>query len=202
MYIARGSESMNPSLKYGLIVGCIGLAMNLLVSSVIGLAGLGIVLLAGIAAGWLTARAHPTPPRTARAASGALAGMLSATGQLAGVVLGFWYIHQQGLDLLSLSSATTSATVWIVGIVLTGSLMLAGLGLGAGGGALAGSPVVAQHPGGHVQQQMQQPAWLLHGMIAGLVLGIVFGNSGIGLGIGMLVGIIIDVIITSRRKQT
>jgi hypothetical protein len=191
---------MNSHIKYGLLVGLIGCIATLSVSMMIGLAGLVLVLLAGMVAGMLTARAQPEAPRRMRTIAGALAGTLSAIGQLVGMALGFWYIQAQGFELLSLPSATSSANIWIIGIGLTIGVLLAGFGLGAGGGALAAAPVAMQYSDGKAGQQMRQPEWMLYGIMAGLVIGAAWGNAPVGLMIGILIGIVIDSMIAYKRR--
>ncbi len=81
---------MTPRVKFGLIVGLIGLVLNVCISGLVGLCGPFAALLAGAVAGFLAAQQEKAMDKGngARlgAAAGGIAGALVLIGQLLGVL--------------------------------------------------------------------------------------------------------------------
>ncbi len=88
---------MQPRVKFGLIVGVVGLALNACVGAFLGICGPGVSLIAGAAAGFFAAQAEKaiTKGDGARlgAISGAIAGALVLIGQVIGAVVVLLYVQ-------------------------------------------------------------------------------------------------------------
>lgn len=94
---------MQPRIKFGLIVGAIGLAINICVSSFMGICGPVVSLIAGAIAGYLAANSEKasTKGNGARlgAVSGAITGGLILLGQIIGGVAALAYIQFSGTPI-------------------------------------------------------------------------------------------------------
>lgn len=94
---------MQPKIKLGLIVGVIGLVLNICVSGFIGVCGTGVSLLAGAVAGFLTGQQEKAASKgdgaRAGATSGAIAGGLIIIGQILGGIAALAYFQFSGTQL-------------------------------------------------------------------------------------------------------
>jgi hypothetical protein len=94
---------VKPRVKYGLIVGLVGLILNACVSAAVGLCGPFLALLAGGAAGFLAAQGerpnNPTDGARLGAVAGGIAGALTLVGQLLGGVGMLVLFQRSGLSL-------------------------------------------------------------------------------------------------------
>lgn len=79
---------MQPRIKMGLVVGAIGLALNICVSGFIGLCGPIVSLLAGGIAGYLASQQEKLPTKNEGAKAGAIAGGLAGALVIIGQVIG------------------------------------------------------------------------------------------------------------------
>jgi hypothetical protein len=139
---------MQPRTKVGLIVGGIGLALNICVAGFVGFCGPFFALLAGGVAGFLAAQQEKLPTKRdgarAGAAAGGLAGGLIIVGQIIGG-LGALFINQyRGVqapigNIPSLSAdASTQMLYYLSGagtalcFGILGALLAAGAGAGLG----------------------------------------------------------------------
>jgi hypothetical protein len=140
--------SVKPRVKYGLIVGIIGLMLNACVSAALGLCGPLLALLAGGAAGFLAAQGERASSQTdgARlgAVAGGIAGALTLIGQLLGGVGMLVLFQRSGLSLPfgtipdPSADASRQLMYYISGLGLGTCLGLTGVVLAALGGAGAG----------------------------------------------------------------
>lgn len=136
---------MAAKIKFGLIVGAVGLIINIFVSFLVGICGPFIGFAAGAIAGWLTVRAdRPTVRNTGVSLgtqAGAIAGALVLVGQLIGNIGGLLFIQSTQTEPLFGELPQTpeaQAGFWAAGIGVVICFGLLGLGLGAMGGAGAG----------------------------------------------------------------
>lgn len=139
---------MQPRVKIGLIVGAIGLVLNICVSGFVGLCGPGFSLIAGAVAGFFAAQQEKLAAKNegarAGATAGGIAGGLIIIGQLIGGVGALFYLQSTGaqLPLGQVPSASGDAatqmvyylsgagTAFCFGVI--GALLAAGAGAGAG----------------------------------------------------------------------
>jgi hypothetical protein len=139
---------MRPRIKLGLIIGAIGLVLNVCISTAMGLCGPFAALIAGALSGFFTARQEKLPTKSAGAragvTSGLVAGALVFIGQLLGAVGALVYFQSTGSRSVfgqavpNLSAGGTSALIYIVSAMGVGVCFgLVGMGLSAGAGALA-----------------------------------------------------------------
>lgn len=133
---------MTPKVRYGLLVGGIGLFVNLVISAAVGLCGPFVTLLAGALAGWLTARALALPVRSQLASQGAQAGAITGAlmiiGQLLGGVVALLIL--QGLNVTPAfgrmpANQIEQVSFWAAGLGAVLCFGVLGLALGAGAGA-------------------------------------------------------------------
>ena len=136
---------MTPRVKYGLIVGSVGLFINLVVSTLVGVCGPLTTLVAGALAGWLAARAEARPIRSdsakSGAMSGAIAGSLMLIGQLIGGIIALSLIQMSGAQPLVghlPQNSGEQVIYWIAGAGVGLCFGILGVALGAGAGAAAG----------------------------------------------------------------
>lgn len=138
---------MQPRIKFGLIVGAIGLVLNVCVSAFIGICGPFATLIAGGVAGYLAAQAEKAPTKGAGAQlgglSGAIAGGLMLIGQLCGGVLALTFIQTQRIPMFGteppdLGDGTATVMYYAFGLGTGLCFGLIGVALGAAGGAGAG----------------------------------------------------------------
>jgi hypothetical protein len=81
-------KNMQPRIKVGLLVGVIGLVLNVCVAGFIGICGPLVSLLAGALAGFFTARQEKPAVKSAGAQAGAISGAVAGALVLIGQVLG------------------------------------------------------------------------------------------------------------------
>lgn len=139
---------MKPRIKYGLIVGIIGLVLNVCVSAAMGLCGPVMALLAGAVAGFLAAQGEKASSQAygARlgAVAGGIAGALTSVGQLLGSMGALALFQRSGIGLPFGTIPSPSADVsqqlmyYIAGLGVGICFGLAGVFLAALGGAGAG----------------------------------------------------------------
>lgn len=79
---------MQPKIKIGLLVGAIGLLLNICVSGAIGLCGPAVSLVAGALAGFFAAKQENAASKNAGARAGAIAGAIAGALVLVGQVIG------------------------------------------------------------------------------------------------------------------
>jgi len=140
---------MQPRIRMGLIVGVIGLALNICVAGFIGFCGPFLSLLAGGAAGFFAAQQEKLPTKSdgakAGATAGAIAGALIIIGQVLGGIAALAYMQASGAQVPfgsvpSLSGSDPSVLIGYyaggVGTALcfgiVGAALAAGVGAGAG----------------------------------------------------------------------
>jgi hypothetical protein len=149
--------SMQPRIRIGLIVGAIGLVLNICVSGFIGFCGPVFSLIAGGAAGFFAAQQERLPSKgdgaRAGATAGGIAGALIILGQLIGGVGALFFLQSTGAQLpigqvpsvaddasaqmvYYLSGAATALCFGVIG-----ALLAAGAGAGAGYLATSDQPV-------------------------------------------------------------
>jgi hypothetical protein len=135
---------MSPKIKYGLILGGVGLVLTICVSAAVGLCGPVVPLIAGGVAGYLAGREEPSTSQGQSAQigaiSGAIAGVGTTIGQLIGGVAALVYLQQTGTRLpigqLPEVGNTTQQLAYYGGGLGAGLCFgLVGLALAAGAGA-------------------------------------------------------------------
>ncbi len=93
---------MQPRIKMGLVVGAIGLAINVCVAGFVGLCGPIVSLLAGGVAGFLAAQQEKLPTKSegakAGAISGGIAGALVIIGQVLGGIAALAFMQASGMQ--------------------------------------------------------------------------------------------------------
>jgi len=139
---------MQPRMRMGLIVGVIGLALNVCVSGFIGLCGPLVSLIAGAVAGFFAAQQEKlgTKGEGARAGAiaGAVAGGLIIVGQLIGGVGALFYLQSTNTALPfgqapGLSDGVSSQLVYyLTGAATSLCFGVVGAALAAGAGAGTG----------------------------------------------------------------
>jgi hypothetical protein len=138
---------MQPRIKMGLVVGVIGLALNVCVAGFIGFCGPFVSLLAGGLAGFLAAQQEKLATKSegakAGAISGGLAGALIIIGQVLGGIAALAFMQSNGTQLPFGTIPDVSDTAGMVGFYaggigtglcfgIIGALLAAGAGAGAG----------------------------------------------------------------------
>ncbi len=147
---------MKPFLKFGLIVGAIGLLVIVPVSTFMGICGPGVTLVAGAVAGFLSAYYGNVGTRKdgaqSGAFSGAIAGAITLVGQVIGAFLALALIQKSGTQI-SIGQIPTSSSPAYMHIAYYASGMatgfcfgLIGIVLGGLAGALTGSLGIRQVP--------------------------------------------------------
>ena len=149
---------MQPRVRIGLIVGAIGLVLNICVAGFVGLCGPFLSLLAGGAAGFFAAQQEKQATKADGARAGAIAGGIAGgliiLGQIIGGVGALAYIQYSGTPLPFGTAPTTSApasemliyyltgagTSLCFGVV--GALLAVGAGAGAGYLATSDQPAI------------------------------------------------------------
>jgi hypothetical protein len=131
----------------GLVIGAIGLALNICVSGFIGLCGPITSLLAGAAAGYFTAQQEKLPTKNdgakAGAIAGGIAGVLVIIGQVIGGVGALAFMQTTGMqipfgNIPSAGDSAGMAVFYIAGIGtglcigIVGAILAAGAGAGTG----------------------------------------------------------------------
>lgn len=157
---------MKPSIKMGLLVGVIGMVLNVCVSAGVGLCGPGVSLVAGAVAGYLAAYQGKaaTKGNGARdgATAGGISGLLITIGQVIGAISALAYVQFSGGKSIfgtipPPSAAPTAQVVYYVVGALTGlcfglvGVVLAALA-GAGAGYLGTPDPVPAPPAPAAQQ--------------------------------------------------
>jgi hypothetical protein len=157
---------MKSSIQWGLIVGGVGLFLNIAVSGFVGLCGPFFTLLAGTLAGWLAVRGQLFPERGQRTTRGAVAGALTGglmlIGQVIGGILALLFIQSSGAGVFGQPVPTEGPELtgfWVGGIAVGLCFGLIGTALGSAGGAglaaltwSAPAPLPAPYPTGWPQQ--------------------------------------------------
>lgn len=139
---------MQPRTRMGLIVGVIGLVLNICVAGFIGFCGPLVSLIAGAAAGFFAAQQEKLPVKSegarAGAIAGAIAGGLIILGQIIGGLGALAYIQYSGTPIPfgtvpdASSPASFSLIYYLTGVGtalcfgVVGALLAAGAGAGAG----------------------------------------------------------------------
>jgi len=139
---------MTPRVKFGLIVGSIGLVLNLCVSFAWGICGPAIALLAGATAGFLAVHQEKALTKENGSRLGAIAGVIAGTlvliGQLIGAVGHLAYVQFNGITRVfgappSLSADASRQVLYYGGGLSTGLCFgLLGITVAAIAGAAAG----------------------------------------------------------------
>ncbi|GAB4128236.1 MAG: hypothetical protein Fur005_44050 [Roseiflexaceae bacterium] len=136
---------MAPRIRYGLIVGGIGLVINALISVLVGICGPFVTMLAGALAGWLATRSGGEAIRSKQTTNGAIAGAITGSlmmiGQIIGGIAAIMLIQAMGSQPLfgSLPSNDAEQVGYVVGGVIAGFCFgIFGIMLGAGAGAGVG----------------------------------------------------------------
>jgi hypothetical protein len=139
---------MQPRIRIGLIVGIIGLALNVCVAGFVGLCGPFLSLIAGGIAGFFAARQEKPLIKgdgvRAGATAGGIAGGLIIIGQIIGGVAALYLMQARGMDTIfgqvpgAASGAAAQATFYLSGVGtalcfgVVGALLAAIAGAGAG----------------------------------------------------------------------
>lgn len=138
---------MLPRFKYGLIVGAVGLFLNVCFSALSGICGPLASLVAGAVAGFLAAREEKMSTKGKGAQAGAIAGGIASglmlIGQLIGGALSLILVQTQHITVLGNTPPDTSNTAATIGYYVAGigvgfCFGLVGIALGAGAGAGTG----------------------------------------------------------------
>lgn len=157
---------MQPRIRMGLIVGAIGLVLNVCVSAFIGLCGPAVSLLAGGVAGFFSAQQEKAATKSEGAKlgaiSGSVAGALIVIGQILGAVAALAYYQFSGTPaplgtIPSTSAPLSQQLIFYVSGMGTGLCFgLIGVGLAALTGAGAGYLGTPEQPA-PIQQPPMQP---------------------------------------------
>lgn len=143
----KQGDIMTTQVKFGLIVGVIGLVVNICVSTLLGICGPVIALLGGGIAGFLTAQAEQAATRSDGARLGAIAGGIAGglvfIGQLIGGLGALTLIQATGMqpffgELPSASDPAGQLGYWLGGLGVGMCFGVFGLFLSALTGAGAG----------------------------------------------------------------
>lgn len=139
---------MLPRVKYGLIIGAVGLVLNACVSTALGICGPFTALLAGGVSGLLAAMQEKQPVKAEGAKAGAISGLISGglvfIGQLIGAVGALLLVNSMGGETIfgqmpDLLGGGPEAFGALAGGLGTGVCFgMVGIGLSALAGALAG----------------------------------------------------------------
>jgi hypothetical protein len=148
---------MQPRTRIGLIVGVIGLVLNICVAGFVGFCGPVLSLIAGGAAGFFAAQQEKPLTKNdgarAGATAGGIAGGLIILGQILGGIAALFYMQSTGTQppfgqLPSLSDDPTTQLAFYAGGIgtalcfgIVGALLAAGAGAGAGYLATSEQPV-------------------------------------------------------------
>lgn len=148
---------MQPRVRIGLIVGAIGLVLNICVAGFVGFCGPFFSLLAGAVAGFLTAQQEKQSTKAegarAGATAGGIAGGLIILGQIIGGLGSLAYFQVSGTPLpfgAAPSAAAPASEMLIYYLTgagtglcfgLVGALLAAGAGAGAGYLATSDQPL-------------------------------------------------------------
>jgi hypothetical protein len=115
---------MQPRLRIGLIVGVIGLVLNVCLSGLVGICGPFLSLLAGAGAGFFAARQEKLLIKSdgakAGAAAGCLAGGLIVLGQIIGGVGALYFMRARGMSTLCGQIPSAASGPRCPGFVLSG----------------------------------------------------------------------------------
>jgi hypothetical protein len=148
---------MQPRIRIGLIVGVIGLVLNICVAGFIGICGPFFSLIAGAIAGFLAAQQEKpfTKKEGARAGAtaGGIAGALIIIGQILGGIGALAYMQSTGTQtpfgqMPDLGDPATSIGFYAGGVGtalcfgIVGALLAAGAGAGAGYLATSDQPTM------------------------------------------------------------
>lgn len=149
---------MQPRIKIGLIVGGVGLLLNICVSAAVGICGPFAALAAGAIAGFLTANQEKLPAKNdgarAGAISGLVAGALMLVGQIIGGIGALYYFQATGTPSLfgaapgQLAGGVEQTAYFVGGLAVGSCFGLAGIGMAALAGALTGYLATPQVDGG------------------------------------------------------
>jgi hypothetical protein len=139
---------MQPRIRIGLIVGIIGLVLNVCVAGFVGICGPFLSLIAGGIAGFFAARQEKPLTKSigarAGATAGGLAGGLIILGQIIGGVAALYFIQARGMQTIfgqipnAASDPAAQATFYLSGMGtalcfgIVGALLAAAAGAGAG----------------------------------------------------------------------
>lgn len=139
---------MQPRTRMGLIVGVIGLVLNICVAGFVGICGPFVSLIAGGAAGYFAAQQEKLPAKgdgaRAGAIAGGIAGGLIIIGQIIGALGALAFVQYSGAPVLfgtppdASSPASFNLVYYLTGagtgfcFGLVGALLAAGAGAGAG----------------------------------------------------------------------
>jgi hypothetical protein len=131
---------MRPRFKAGLIVGLIGLVLNVCVSIVFGFCGPLITSLAGVLAGFWAANQEKAPSKGDGArlglVAGAIAGGLMLVGQMLGGIGALLWVQSSGMPPIFGTVPSASAGL-SQQVLYYGTGLLTGVCFGAVGAALA-----------------------------------------------------------------
>ena len=139
---------MQPRIRIGLIVGFVGLVLNVCVSGFTGICGPFLSLIAGGVAGFFAAQQEKSLTKSNGAKAGAIAGGIAGgliiIGQIIGGMAALFYIQSTGMPSIfgqipsASSSAAAQATYYLSGFGtalcfgIVGALLAAATGAGAG----------------------------------------------------------------------
>lgn len=138
---------MTPKIKYGLIVGGVGLIPTIIVAALLGICGPVLALIAGAVAGLLANRQEGGGAKTG-AVSGLLAGALILVGQLLGGIIALVYVQGVGIaqQMGVMPDAASQAGYWVGGLGAGICFGLIDIALAAGAGAAAVAIVGPKSP--------------------------------------------------------
>jgi hypothetical protein len=146
-------NKMQPRIKMGLIVGVIGLVLNACASTLIGLCGPFVSLLAGGVAGYFASSQEKLATKQDGAKAGAIAGAITGglmiIGQIIGAAIALTLQQNSGtVPFIGAPASDISSQVMFYGTgVLTGLCFgLFGTALAAGAGAGAGYVATPNQP--------------------------------------------------------
>lgn len=147
---------MQPRTRMGLIVGVIGLVLNICVAGLVGICGPLVSLIAGGAAGFFAAQQEKLATKgdgaRAGATAGAIAGGLIILGQIIGGLGALAYVQYSGAPVLfgtapdASSPASFSLIYYLTGAGTAFCFGLVGAALAAGAGAGAGYLATLEQP--------------------------------------------------------
>ncbi len=148
---------MQPRMRFGLIVGVVGLLVNIPVSALMGICGPFVALIAGVLAGILAARGESPSSQADGARTGAIAGLVAGglilVGQLIGGLLALTLIKSMGMpSILGMSMPDLNDPVQVAGYYGGGvgvgmCFGLLGAMLSAAAGAAAAYLATPSQPG-------------------------------------------------------
>jgi hypothetical protein len=107
---------MQPKIKVGLVVGIIGLALNVCVAGAFGICGPFVSLIGGAVAGFFAGQQEKPASKSEGAKTGAIAGVITGALILVGQVLGtlgaLAIVQYSGIKLAFGAAPSTSADLW------------------------------------------------------------------------------------------